>query len=34
MRDGILPTIRIGGSIRVPLNALATWISTNIRNPK
>jgi excisionase family DNA binding protein len=26
MRDNVLPTVRIGGSIRVPRKALAKWI--------
>ena len=26
MQDGTLPTVRIGGSIRVPRRALAEWI--------
>jgi hypothetical protein len=26
MRDGTLPTVRIGGSIRVPRRALLQWI--------
>jgi hypothetical protein len=26
MRENVLPTVRIGGSIRVPRRALAKWI--------
>ena len=26
MRDRVLPTVRIGGSVRVPRKALAKWI--------
>ena len=31
MYDGILPTVRIGGSVRVPLRALEEWIGRNTR---
>ncbi len=31
MQDGTLPTVRIGGSIRVPLRALAEWIVQRTR---
>ncbi len=31
MHDGVLPTVRIGGSIRVPSHALEEWIGQNTR---
>jgi excisionase family DNA binding protein len=31
MHDGVLPTVRIGGSVRVPSRALEEWIGRNTR---
>jgi excisionase family DNA binding protein len=31
MRDNILPSVRIGGSVRVPKKALTRWIAENTR---
>jgi excisionase family DNA binding protein len=31
MQENVLPTVRIGGSIRVPQRALAHWIEQNTR---
>jgi len=31
MQENVLPTVRIGGSIRVPQRALAQWIEQNTR---
>jgi excisionase family DNA binding protein len=31
MQQSVLPTVRIGGSVRVPRKALARWIEENIR---
>jgi excisionase family DNA binding protein len=30
-RDGKIPTVRIGGQIRVPRAALADWVEANTR---
>jgi excisionase family DNA binding protein len=29
MQDGTLPTVRVGGSVRVPRRALVKWIEEN-----
>ncbi len=31
MHDGVLPIVRIGGSVRVPSRALEEWIGRNTR---
>jgi excisionase family DNA binding protein len=31
MQDGTLPTVRIGGSVRVPSRALYKWIEDNTK---
>jgi excisionase family DNA binding protein len=31
VKSGVLPTVRLGGSIRIPLAALETWIEQNTR---
>jgi excisionase family DNA binding protein len=31
VKSGILPTVRLGGSIRIPLAALEAWIEHNTR---
>ena len=31
MQDGTLPTVRVGGSVRVPRRALFQWIEDNTR---
>jgi excisionase family DNA binding protein len=29
MQEHVLPTVRVGNSVRVPMKALAQWISEN-----
>ena len=32
VRDGVLPTVRVGGSTRVPKDALLRWVQANTLN--
>jgi excisionase family DNA binding protein len=31
MSEGTLPTVRVGGTVRVPLDALLEWVKANTR---
>jgi excisionase family DNA binding protein len=31
VKSGLLPTVRLGGSIRIPIAALEAWIEQNTR---
>ena len=32
--SGVIPSVRLGGSLRVPVEALRTWISEQIQQAK
>jgi excisionase family DNA binding protein len=34
MKAGILPTIRVAGSVRVPKEALLDWVATRTQQPR